>query len=49
MLVSKTRGAGGLDVLAVDLDADAWTRLITGGLANRVISLPQSMSSATPL
>jgi len=23
----------------VDLDADAWTRLITGGLAQRVIQL----------
>jgi hypothetical protein len=39
MLVRKTCSAGGLDVLSVDLDAEAWTRLITGGLAERVIQL----------
>ena len=42
MLVRKTHGAGGLDVLAVDLDVDSWTRLVTGGLANKVIELPQN-------
>ena len=42
MLVRKTRGAGGLDVLAVDLDADSWTRLLTGGLSQGVIRLPPS-------
>jgi hypothetical protein len=42
MLVRKTRGAGGLDVLAVDLDIDAWTRLITGGLSEKIIQLPQN-------
>ena len=41
MLVRRTRGAGGLDVLAVDLDADSWTRLITGGLTQEVIRLPK--------
>jgi hypothetical protein len=40
MLVRKTRSAGGIDMLTVDLDATAWTRLITGGLATNVISLP---------
>lgn len=40
MLVRKARGAGGLDVLAVDLDVDSWTRLITGGLAKRIIQFP---------
>ena len=39
MLVRKTRGAGGLDVLAVDLDVDVWTRLITGGLAQGIVKL----------
>lgn len=39
MLVRKARGAGGLDVLAVDLDMDSWTRLITGGLSQGVINL----------
>jgi hypothetical protein len=47
MLVRKTRGAGGLDVLAVDLDVDSWTRLITGGLAQGVVQLPQSKSVMT--
>ena len=32
---------GGIDLLIVDLDASAWTRLVTGGLANGVIALPQ--------
>jgi hypothetical protein len=41
MLVRRTRCAGGLDVLCVDLDAEAWTRLITGGLSQRVIKLPR--------
>jgi hypothetical protein len=42
MLVRKTRCAGGLDVLVVELDVDAWTRLLTGGLAQKVIALPQT-------
>jgi hypothetical protein len=41
MLVRKTRSAGGVDLLSVDLDADAWTRLLTGGLEQRTIRLPQ--------
>ncbi|KXK50673.1 MAG: hypothetical protein UZ13_02317 [Chloroflexi bacterium OLB13] len=41
MLVRKTRSAGGIDLLTVDLDVDAWTRLITGGLEQGVIVLPQ--------
>jgi hypothetical protein len=40
LLVRKTRGAGGPDVLAVDLDVDSWTRLLTGGLAADVLQLP---------
>lgn len=42
MLVRKTRSAGGLDVLAVDLDVDSWTRLMTGGLSQGIIHLPQN-------
>jgi len=41
MLVRKTRSAGGIDLLSVDLDVDSWTRLITGGLEQGVIALPQ--------
>lgn len=40
MLVRKTRCAGGLDVLAVDLDVEAWTRLLIGGLEQSIIALP---------
>jgi hypothetical protein len=39
-LVRKTRSAGGIDVLTVDLDATAWTRLITGGLEQGIMQLP---------
>jgi hypothetical protein len=42
MLVRKTRGAGGLDVLAVDLDVDSWTRLMTGRLSQGIIRLLQN-------
>ncbi len=40
MLMRKCRSAGGIDVLSVDLDVDAWTRLITGGLEQKIITLP---------
>jgi hypothetical protein len=39
-LLRKPRSAGDVDLLLLDLDADAWTRLVTGGLANGVIQLP---------
>lgn len=39
MLVRKARSAGGIDLLSVDLDVDAWTRLITGGLEQKIIAL----------
>lgn len=42
MLVRETRVAGGIDLLTVDLDADAWTRLITGGIGQGLIALPGS-------
>jgi hypothetical protein len=40
MLVRPTRSAGDIDLLSVDLDIDAWTRLITGGIEQGVIALP---------
>jgi hypothetical protein len=40
MLVRKCRSPGGIDLLSVDLDVDAWTRLITGGLEGGIIRLP---------
>jgi hypothetical protein len=42
MLVRQTRSAGEIDLLTVDLDIDAWTRLITGGIEQGVIALPTS-------
>jgi hypothetical protein len=40
MLVRPTRSAGDIDLLMVTLDIDAWTRLITGGIEQGVITLP---------
>lgn len=40
MLVRPTRSASDIDLLSVDLDIDAWTRLITGGIEQGVIALP---------
>jgi hypothetical protein len=42
MLVRQTRSAGDIDMLSVDLDIDAWTRLITGGIEQGVIALPST-------
>jgi hypothetical protein len=39
-LVRSPHPHGGIDLLVVDLDGDAWTRLVTSGLANGVIALP---------
>jgi hypothetical protein len=39
MLVRKTRSAGGIDLLSVDLDFDAWSRLVMGGLQQKIIAL----------
>jgi hypothetical protein len=41
-LVFPTRSAGGIDLLTVSLDTTAWTRLITGGIEQRVIFLPNT-------
>jgi len=40
MLVRPTRSADDIDLLSVTLDIDAWTRLITGGIEQGVITLP---------
>lgn len=40
MLVRPTRSAGQIDLLSVNLDVDAWTRLITGGIEQGIIALP---------
>ncbi|MEO0560468.1 MAG: hypothetical protein AAF125_00035 [Chloroflexota bacterium] len=40
-LVRSPRSGGGIDLLVLEMDVDAWSRLITGGLANGVIALPE--------
>jgi hypothetical protein len=40
MLVRPTRTGGDVQLWTVTLDCDAWTRLITGGLAQGIIRLP---------
>jgi len=44
LLVRKTLSGGDVDMLSLALDGDAWSRLITGGLAQAMISLPSTMS-----
>jgi hypothetical protein len=41
ILVRPTRAAGGIDLLTVSLDATAWTRLVTGGIEQQIIALPE--------
>jgi hypothetical protein len=41
MLLRPTRTDGDVKLYTVVLDCDAWTRLITGGLAEGIIRLPQ--------
>jgi len=45
MLVRSTKAEGGIDLLTIDLDVDAWTRLITGGLAQQAIAFPNRNSA----
>lgn len=42
MLVRTSRSGGGIDLLSIDLDIDVWTRLITGGIEQRIIILPNN-------
>ncbi|MDX1993675.1 MAG: hypothetical protein SF029_14905, partial [bacterium] len=46
MLVRKTRAGGEIDLLTLNLDVDAWTRLITGGLEQGMIALPDQQLEA---
>ncbi|MAS35386.1 MAG: hypothetical protein CL610_15355 [Anaerolineaceae bacterium] len=42
MLLRPTRTGGDVKLYTVVLDSDSWTRLLTGGLAQGVIRLPQN-------
>lgn len=53
-LVSRPVRAGGIDLWAVELDRDAWSRLICGGLEQGLITLPtnpgyRSIDLPTPI
>jgi hypothetical protein len=41
-LVRPTESGGGIDLLTISLDRDAWTELLAGGLAGKAISLPST-------
>lgn len=41
-LVRRTQPAGGIDLLTVSRDATAWTQLITGGVEQQIIQLPET-------
>jgi len=41
MLVRPTRTGGDVKLWTIDLDADSWSRLLTGGLNQGIIRLPQ--------
>ncbi|GAB5426320.1 MAG: hypothetical protein Crog4KO_34670 [Crocinitomicaceae bacterium] len=41
-LIRKTRSNADSNLLLIDLDADAWARLITGGLSEKILSLEPS-------
>jgi hypothetical protein len=43
MLVRPTRTGGDVKLYSVTLDCDAWTRLLTGGLNQGIIRLPQDV------
>jgi hypothetical protein len=45
MLVRPARSGGEIDLLSVLLDSSAWTRLITGGIEQQVITLPETTSA----
>ena len=45
MLVRPARSGGDIDLISVLLDDSAWTILITGGLEQQVITLPETTSA----
>jgi hypothetical protein len=40
MLLRPMRSGGEVRLLTLTLDAEAWTRLLTGGLSTDIITLP---------
>ncbi|MEL7432309.1 MAG: hypothetical protein AAFN11_00020 [Chloroflexota bacterium] len=44
-LIRNTRTGGGLVIKTIDLDVDAWGRLIQYGIAEKVISIPEHVNT----
>jgi hypothetical protein len=47
MLLRNCHAEGGIILKSLDLDASAWKRLITGGVANKIIHIPQPLAETT--
>ena len=47
MLLRNCKADGGIILKSLDLDATAWKRIITGGVANDIIHIPQALSSSS--
>jgi hypothetical protein len=46
MLLRPARSGGGIDLLSLQLDTTAWTRLICGGLEQQLIALPETTATS---
>lgn len=46
MLVYKTRSGGGVTFWTVVLDESSWSRLVTGGLSQQIIQLPETIQQS---
>lgn len=47
MLLRNCKVDGGITLKSLDLDATAWKRIITGGVANDIIHIPQTLSNSS--
>ncbi|MEM9955270.1 MAG: hypothetical protein AAF846_26925 [Chloroflexota bacterium] len=45
MLIRECKTGGGITFKSLNLDATAWKRLITGGVANRIINIPSGIQT----
>lgn len=47
MLLRNCKADGGITLKVLDLDSSAWKRIITGGVANDIIRIPQPLSNSS--
>ena len=47
MLLRNCKAEGGITLKSLALDATAWKRIITGGVANGIIHIPQPLSNSS--